>query len=65
MLGVVEVVAGGGAEETGPTVPSVPDAAKTLLIATTGALVAVVAFAYIFIKYGGDYEVSEETDSGK
>lgn len=64
MVGAVEVVAGGGADESGSTVPSVPDAAKTLLIAVSGALVAVVSFAYIFLKYGGDYELSE-SDSGK
>ncbi|WP_144905593.1 plastocyanin/azurin family copper-binding protein [Halobellus captivus] len=61
MLGSVEVAPGGGSDDGGGvSVPTVPDTAKTLLIATTGALVAVVALAYFFLKYGGDYEISDD-----
>ena len=33
----------------------IPDAAKTLGVATTGAMAAVLGLAYFFMKYGGDY----------
>ncbi|WP_311171177.1 plastocyanin/azurin family copper-binding protein [Halobellus ordinarius] len=42
------------------SVPSVPDSAKTLGVATTFAMVATLGLAFFFLKYGGDYEVDEE-----
>ncbi|RLM54139.1 plastocyanin [Halobellus sp. Atlit-31R] len=63
MIASVDVVPGGATPEpSGPPVPSVPDAAKTLLVTVTGAFVAVLALAYFFIKYGGDYEMVEESE---
>jgi len=48
----VEAGAGGdgGAAVTGPVVP---DPAKQLAVATTGALTATIAVAFLFLKYGG------------
>jgi hypothetical protein len=45
----------GGGGGGGPTGPAVPDSAKSLVIALTSSLVAILAFAYFFIRYGGDY----------
>ncbi|MFC7137827.1 plastocyanin/azurin family copper-binding protein [Halobaculum litoreum] len=42
--------------ETAAAVPDVGDAARTLGVAVTTALLAVVGFAYVFLKYGGDYD---------
>ncbi|MFD1684581.1 plastocyanin/azurin family copper-binding protein [Halobellus litoreus] len=41
-------------------VPSVPDSAKTLGVATTFAMVATLGLAFFFLKYGGDYELEDE-----
>jgi plastocyanin len=60
MLGSVTVRPGGATEASGPDVPEVPDSARTLAIATAIALVSVVALAYFFMKYGGDYDFGEE-----
>ncbi|WP_336023339.1 plastocyanin/azurin family copper-binding protein [Halobellus salinisoli] len=61
MVGALEVTPGGDSDDGGgAAVPTVPDVAKTILIATTGALVAVVSLAYFFLKYGGDYEPIDE-----
>ncbi|MGQ4555491.1 plastocyanin/azurin family copper-binding protein [Halobellus sp. GM3] len=62
MLGTVEVAAGGASDDGGGQVaPAVPDVAKTILVAATGALLAVGGLAYFFLKYGGDYELEGET----
>jgi plastocyanin len=59
MVGTVEVRAGGAPDEDGPTVPAVPDAARTLVVAASVVFLAVVALAYFFLKYGGDYGTVE------
>jgi halocyanin-like protein len=41
---------GGGAAR-----PSVPETAKSLAVATVSAMVTVLALAYFFIRFGGDY----------
>ncbi|MFC6826317.1 plastocyanin/azurin family copper-binding protein [Halopelagius fulvigenes] len=41
-------------------VPSVPNSAKTLGVATTFAMVATLGLAFFFLKYGGDYELDDE-----
>jgi plastocyanin len=41
-------------------VPTVPDSAKTLGVATTFAMVATLGLAFFFLKYGGDYELEDE-----
>lgn len=64
MLGEVVVRVGGAAEDGGPALSSVPDSAKTLAIATTTALISVVSLAYLFLKYGGDYEIGESGERG-
>jgi halocyanin-like protein len=52
---------GGGGGGGGGGAPSVPDSAKSLVVALTSTLVAVLAMAYFFIRYGGDY--GEEFES--
>lgn len=63
MIAELEVVEGGAAPEGGggPAIPQVPDSAKSLAVAVTTAMVSVLALAWFFIKYGGDYETPEET----
>ncbi|WP_396610350.1 halocyanin domain-containing protein [Haloferax sp. S1W] len=53
-VATVEVGGGGGAN-----LPSVPDSAKALGVATSFAMVATLGLAYFFMKYGGDYEIDE------
>ena len=62
MTGTVSVQQGGGAEGGGggESVPQVPNSAKTLGVATTGAMVLTLGLAYFFMKYGGDYGEFEE-----
>jgi plastocyanin len=59
MVASVSVVPGGAQPEPAVELPSVPDSAKSLAIATTTALVSVVGLAYFFLKYGGDYDGQE------
>ena len=40
----------------GPSVPTVPDAAMVVALASTIALLSVSFLSYFFLKYGGDYE---------
>lgn len=49
---------GGGAAAGGP--PSLPESAKTIGVAITAAMSAVLGLAYFFLKYGGDYGGVEE-----
>jgi len=44
----------GGAAD-GDGAPQIPDSARTLGVAATFAMVSTLAFAFFFIKYGGDY----------
>ena len=46
--------------EPGPSVPQVPDSARTLTIAVLTAMLSTLGLAYFFMKYGGDYEIEEE-----
>ncbi|WP_458206955.1 plastocyanin/azurin family copper-binding protein [Haladaptatus sp. NG-SE-30] len=56
MLGTIEVGEGGGTTPGGGgALPSVPNSARTLGVATVSALLSVLALAYFFLKYGGDY----------
>ncbi len=57
MTGTIEVSAEAAeASEAGEAAASIlPDSARTIGIATTGALASVLALAYFFMKYGGDY----------
>ena len=58
MLGAIEVVE--SISTPAPSnVPSVPDSAKTLGIATTFTMVATLGLAFFFLKYGGDYDIEE------
>ncbi|XVH30725.1 halocyanin domain-containing protein [Haloferacaceae archaeon DSL9] len=67
MLGAVAVgedietqeISEGGGGGGGGGAPMVPDAAKTLGVATFFAMGSTLAFAFFFLKYGGDYEVDE------
>jgi plastocyanin len=59
MVGTIEVVEE-IETEVPASVPQVPDAAKTLGVATTFAMVATLGLAFFFLKYGGDYEFDEE-----
>jgi len=59
MLGTIEVVE--SISTPAPSnVPTVPDSAKTLGVATTFAMVATLGLAFFFLKYGGDYEIEDE-----
>ncbi|ELZ73161.1 halocyanin domain-containing protein [Haloferax sp. Atlit-10N] len=65
-LGMLGAVAVGGDVPTvstggggGPSLPQVPDSAKSLGVATTFAMVATLGLAYFFMKYGGDYDVQD------
>ncbi|MDS0282769.1 halocyanin domain-containing protein [Halomicroarcula sp. S3CR25-11] len=46
---------GGGGDDQ----PQVPDSAKTLGIATTVVMLATLGLTYVFMRYGGDYEMPE------
>jgi len=48
---------GGGAENSGP--PEVPNSAKTLGVATSFVMVATLGMAYVFMRYGGNYETPD------
>jgi plastocyanin len=59
MVGTIEVVE--SISTPAPSnVPTVPDSAKTLGVATTFAMVATLGLAFFFLKYGGDYELEDE-----
>ncbi|WP_256300868.1 plastocyanin/azurin family copper-binding protein [Haloarchaeobius salinus] len=61
MVASIEVTPGGAQEGSdGPAIPTIPDAAWTLVVLTTVALLTVTGLAYIFLKYGGDYGLEEE-----
>ncbi|WP_435335503.1 plastocyanin/azurin family copper-binding protein [Haloarchaeobius sp. TZWWS8] len=56
MKGTIIVNDSGQAPSSGGGGPSLPDSAKTIGVATTGTMVAVLSMAYVFMKYGGNYE---------
>ncbi|MFC6784672.1 plastocyanin/azurin family copper-binding protein [Halobaculum halobium] len=64
MLGTIEVSEDAGQTDapSGPVIPDVPDVAKTLSLVISATLVATVGFAYLFLKYGGDYGIDEESE---
>lgn len=64
MVGSVVVTPGGASEDgaIGPIVPQVPEAARAIAIAATFALISVIGLAYVFLKYGGDYEITDEDE---
>jgi plastocyanin len=65
MVASVEVAPGGGDGgdgDGGPVAPAVPDAAKSLAVLVSVGLLTVLGLAYVFLKYGGDYGLSESDD---
>ncbi|MDS0260314.1 halocyanin domain-containing protein [Haloarcula sp. S1CR25-12] len=50
----------GGGGGGGGGVPQVPNSAKTLGIATSLVMVVTLGLTYVFMRYGGDYELSEK-----
>lgn len=55
MIGTIEVGEGlGGGDGEPQFLPAIPDAARTLAIATVLAMVSILGFAYVFLKYGGE-----------
>ncbi len=44
---------GGGGD--GGVVPGIPESARVVGIVTVAAMVSIIALAYFFLKYGGDY----------
>lgn len=56
MVGAVVVNEAGAPPSGGGGEPILPDSARTLGVAGTGAMVSVLGLAYFFMKYGGDYE---------
>jgi len=57
VVGTDYPTAGGGGG--GADVPQVPNSAKTLGIATTVVAAATLGLTYVFMRYGGDYEMGE------
>jgi len=56
MVAELTVSAGGGdGGDEGGLAPAIPESARVIGIVTAAAMVAVVARAYFFLKYGGDY----------
>ncbi|WP_266076826.1 plastocyanin/azurin family copper-binding protein [Haladaptatus caseinilyticus] len=53
MTGSITVGSSGGGG--GSTAPAIPAGAKTLGVATSGALAFTLGLAYFFMKFGGDY----------
>jgi len=53
MVASITVEEGAGSGESAPTGPVVPDPAKQLAVATTGALSVTLAVVFLFLKYGG------------
>lgn len=65
MVGTVEVTPGGPSEGGGGVpLPTVPDTARMLVVAVSVAMLSVMALTYLFVKYGGDYELPERRQSG-
>ncbi|WP_227355018.1 plastocyanin/azurin family copper-binding protein [Haladaptatus salinisoli] len=52
MTGTITVGSTGGG---GSSAPAIPSSAKTLGVATSGALAFTLGLAYFFMKFGGDY----------
>lgn len=50
----------GGGGGGGGGVPQLPNSAKTLGIATTVVTAATLGLTYVFLRYGGDYEMPGE-----
>ncbi len=71
MVGEVVVGGGGGTppgdgadDGPGGSAPTgVPEAARRVAIAATGAALTAVGFAYVLPKYGGDYGTSEDDEA--
>lgn len=60
MEGTIEVGEGLGGNGGGPQyLPAIPDAARSLAIATVLAMVSVLGFAYVFLRYGGERPAEE------
>jgi plastocyanin len=59
MKGTIIVNESGQAPSSGGGGPALPDSAKTLGVATLGAMLTTLSLAYVFMKYGGDYETPE------
>lgn len=58
MTGTIEVVE--SIETPAPTGPAVPSSAKTLIVATTFAMVATLVLGFFFLKFGGGSPNREE-----
>ena len=54
-----KAAAGGEGGGGGGGVPVLPDSAKTIGVATSLVMSATLGLAYFFMKYGGDYEVTQ------
>ncbi|WP_458187337.1 plastocyanin/azurin family copper-binding protein [Haladaptatus sp. NG-WS-4] len=57
MTGTIQVGSSGGG---GSSEPAIPGSAKSLGVATSGALVFTLGLAYFFMKFGGDYGEFDE-----
>ncbi len=51
---------GGGGGGGGDAQPQLSNSAKTLGVATTVVMAATLGLTYVFMRYGGDYEMPEE-----
>jgi plastocyanin len=57
MVAELTVSAGGGGDggEGGGGAPGIPESARVVGIVTMAAMLSIIALAYFFLKYGGDY----------
>ena len=53
MIATLTVEPGGGEAPSGPALPSVPEAARTVGVAAGVGFMAILALTYAFLKYGG------------
>lgn len=54
MVGTITVQEGGASEGGGAAAPAIPDAAKTMGVVVSAAMLATLGLAYAFLKYGGE-----------
>ena len=59
MVGTIEVNESGQPPAPEGGGPTLPDSAMSLAIGTLAAMLTTLSLAYVFLKYGGDYETPE------
>ncbi|WP_257298783.1 plastocyanin/azurin family copper-binding protein [Haloarchaeobius sp. FL176] len=59
MKGTIIVNETGAPPSTGGGGPSLPDSAMSLAVGTVAAMLTTLSLAYVFLRYGGDYETPQ------